>query len=102
MKKKQCILLLCLFIFLLFIPSCKTTEFELVVLVGEGIQGYPAQGFYVYKWKDYVQYSYNTIEGYTNLKVMLNDEPVAVFGQIQMNDNYIITVTAEREQIENQ
>ena len=97
MKKSQYFFLLCLFIIHLFTLNCKTTEFEVAVLVGEGIQGSPSQGLYVYKWLDSIWYTYNTIEGYTNLKVMLDGVSSPSSGQIQVADNHTITVTAEKE-----
>ena len=68
-------------------PKSKTLQVEL----GEGVQGTPANGVHKYKKGEVVNYSYEALAGYSQLQVMLDNQPVEASGQVIMNKDYKIT-----------
>ena len=71
--------------------GCKTSAAvasnTLTVTVSEGVTGTPATGSYTYNIGDTVNYSYSIQEGYSDLKVLLDNAEVAASGTITISGN---------------
>jgi len=72
------------------------TEQTLNVTIGEGVNGTPAAGSYNYQKDAVVNYSYSLQSGYSNLTVNLDGSSVAASGDISMNGNHNLTVSATK------
>jgi len=74
--------------------GCKTSASvasnTLTVTVSEGVTGTPATGSYTYNIGDTVNYSYSIQEGYSDLKVLLDNAEVAASGTITISGNHTL------------
>ena len=74
--------------------GCKTatavTSNTLTVTVSTGVVGNPVAGTYTYTIGDTVNYSYSLQEGYSSLKVLLDNVEVAASGTITISANHTL------------
>ena len=79
----------------LTVTADAAATYALSVNVGTGVNGTPASGNYPYSNGTTVNYSYSLQNGYTNLQVLLDGNPVNASGTITMDGNHSLTVTAD-------
>ena len=75
----------------------KKKKLTLTVTVGEGVTGNPAAGSYSYNKGDSIPYTYSLLSNnYDNLQVKLDGNVVAASGNVIMNGNHTISVSATK------
>jgi len=78
----------------LYLLLRKSKSKNLKVELDNGVQGTPTEGNYKYKKGEVISYSYETLPGFDQLHVYLDNQQVEPSGQITMNDDHKITVGA--------
>jgi len=92
------VITLIVFVILIFMPGCKTTEdvtYTLTVNLGTGATGTPISGSYQKNQDEAVPYGYTLEQGYQNLEVTLDGTAVAAAGVITMTGNHTLVITTE-------
>jgi hypothetical protein len=69
-------------------------KYQLTVEWGEGVYGEPGPGTYKYKKGEVVNYSCHMEDGYSQLQVYLDNQPVDPSGQVTMDRDHTLTATA--------
>jgi hypothetical protein len=104
LKMKRILTPILLFTFLTVMcglyTGCKksqdTVQYLLTVIVSTGVTGTPQSGESLHNLDDKVDYSYTLDEGYTNLKVTLDDEEIAASGTITISRNHTLKAYASQ------
>jgi len=78
----------------LYLLLRKSKSKNLKVELDNGVQGTPTEGNYKYKKGEVISYSYETLPGFDQLHVYLDNQQVEPSGQITMDDDHKITVGA--------
>jgi formylglycine-generating enzyme required for sulfatase activity len=81
-------------VILYLVLNKKTKKYELTVNLGEGVQGTPSIGTYIYKKGEVVNYNYSAASGYSDINVLLDGSPVSTDGTITMDSNHTLTAAA--------
>jgi len=92
------VITLIVFVILIFMPGCKTTEdvtYTLTVNLGTGATGTPISGSYQKNQDEAVPYGYTLEQGYQNLEVTLDGAVVTAAGVITMTGNHTLVITTE-------
>jgi hypothetical protein len=86
----------------LFLPGCSTTEeevdspeYELNVIVNDGVTGTPAEGSYTFNEGDTVDYSYQLQDNYKNLLITLDNEEIPASGTITITGIHNLKALAD-------
>jgi hypothetical protein len=79
---------------IVYFTLIKKPKYELTVEAGVGVTGTPAVGKYTYKKGKQIAYSYTCIDGYKNLTVLLDGNPVTPSGTILMDKAHSLKATA--------
>ena len=79
-----------------YLLTKKKPEKTLTVTVGEGVDGNPTNGAHKYKQGSNAGYSYTLKNGYSSLSVKLDGADVPASGNIKMDKDHILTVTAAK------
>ena len=74
-------------------------KYQLTVNLTDGVEGNPGTGIYQYKKGETVAYSYQRKAGYSQLQVYLDDQPAETSGQVIMDRDHTLTVTAAANQV---
>ena len=93
-EKSALYLILCLLLILLT-SSCKgfgTPDWELTIIIGDGVEGTPSAGVYQYKELTTIDYSYYPLDDANTLEVLVNDSRRAASGQLIMYADLIVKV----------
>lgn len=69
-------------------------KYQLIVEWGEGVNGEPGPGIYKYKKGEVVNYSCHQQDGYSQLQVYLDNQPIDPSGQVTMDRDHTLTATA--------
>jgi len=69
-------------------------KYQLTAAWGEGVYGEPGPGTYKYKKGEVVNYSCHRQDGYSQLQVYLDNQPVDPSGQVTMDRDHTLTATA--------
>ena len=93
--------ILSIYIFL-FLPGCSTTDepedfqqYELNVIVSEGVSGTPVQGTYPFDEGDTVDYSYELMDNYKNLTIILDNDEVDASGTVTITGVHNLKALAD-------
>jgi len=81
----------------LYFTVFKKPEYKLNVSLGTGVSGTPVAGTFIYKKGKKIHYLYSPGYGYRDLKVTLDNKAVAVSGEITMDGDHTLSVTAEEQ-----
>lgn len=82
------VLVLGVVVYFLFLKPKK--KYQLTVEVGNGVEGFPGTGTYEYKKGKKVNYSYRAKAGFSNPKVLLDDNEAPLTGTIIMDRGHIL------------
>jgi hypothetical protein len=80
---------------IVYFTLIKKPKYDLTVDVGTGVSGTPAAGKYTYKKGEKILYSFSSSDGYKNLNVLLDGNPVAASGTMVMDRAHTLKATAE-------
>lgn len=83
-----------LLVYFLFIKKPKT--YDLTVTIGEGVDGSPGTGTQSYKKGKTVNYNYTLQSGYSDLIVLLDNNPAAASGTVTMNNNHTLDISTTK------
>jgi formylglycine-generating enzyme required for sulfatase activity len=81
-------------VILLLSKKKSSVNYALTVTLATGVNGTPAAGAYAYKSGTKIDYSYTPGPGYDALEVKLDGNILAASGQITMDQDHVLTVTA--------
>ena len=81
-------------VILLLSKKKSAVNYALTVTLAAGVNGTPAAGAYTYKSGTKIDYSYRPGSGFDALEVKLDDNILAASGQITMDQDHVLTVTA--------
>ena len=73
--------------------GCKETdavEVYLTVHVLDGVTGTPEEGTYIYEVGSEVEYNYTLLDGYSGLRVTLDETEIETSGTITIEDNHVL------------
>lgn len=79
---------------IVYFTLIKKPKYELTVEVGAGVTGSPTAGKYTYKKGNKINYNFACIDGYKNLTVLLDGNPVAISGGIVMDRAHTLKAAA--------
>jgi len=75
----------------------ETNEYVLTVTRGEGVDGSPESGEYIYRDGTTVSYNYQLKTGYSVLQVLLDNSPVPPEGTVVMDRNHTLTALGNQQ-----
>jgi hypothetical protein len=79
---------------IVYFTLIKKPKYDLLVETGTGVTGTPAAGKYTYKKGQKIAYSFAYPDGYKNLTVLLDGNPVAISGTIVMDRIHTLKAAA--------
>ncbi len=85
---------------ILLLKKKKKKEYTLTVSpLGLGIEGSPGSGTYIYNEDEKIPYSYWLLPGYSDLKVLLDDNPAPHSDTIKMDRNHTLKASASANEV---
>lgn len=74
-------------------------EYTLMVILEDGVEGNPGNGTHKYKEGEIVPYSYQPMDGYSNLEVLIDGNPADPSGTVVMDQNHTVRATVDANEV---